>query len=149
MNVYVIQLITAFIGSLGFAMLFNLRSKMLFSGAFGGVISWLVYLVVLHLFGGGIFLSSLIASGVGALYAELLARVFKCPSTVFYIPSVIPLISGSSLFYTMSEAVHSNWDGVRHYGLETLYFTLGIASGIFLVSGILHILFRGIKRKSA
>ena len=139
----------AFLGSLGFAMLFNLRSKLLFSGAFGGVISWSVYLIVFHLFHGGIFTSSLIASGVGALYAELLARTLKCPSTVFYIPSVVPLISGSSLFYTMSEAVHGNWDGVQHYGLETLYFTLGIACGIFLVSGVLHILFRGIKYKSA
>ena len=140
MNTYLIQLLTAFVGSLGFAMLFNLRNRSLFAGACGGVITWLVYLLIRHVGMGGIFLSSVIASGVGALYAELMARVNKCPATLFYIPSVVPLISGSSLYYTMSAAVDADWNGVRNYGLETLYFTLGIACGIFLISGVLHVI---------
>lgn len=139
MDAYIIQLVTAFIGSLGFAMLFNLRNRSLLAGALGGLITWLVYLLVRYVGGGGIFLSSVVSSGVGALYAELLARAYKCPATLFYIPSVVPLISGSSLYYTMSAAVDADWTGVRNYGLETLYYTLGIACGIFLVSGVLHI----------
>lgn len=142
MKTQIIQLIAGFIGSFGFAMLFNVRARILLLGAFGGFLSWLVYLISFHVGGAGIFLSSVIASGVSALYAEVLARIFKCPSTLFYIPAVIPLISGSSLYYTMSAAVDANWIGVRYYGLETLYYTLGIACGIFWVSGVMHIFLR-------
>lgn len=148
METYLIQLATAFFGSLGFAMLFNLRNRSLFAGALGGFFTWLTYLIVRNFGDAGIFLSSVIASGLGALYAELLARIFKCPATLFYIPAVVPLISGSSLYYTMSAAVDADWGGVRSYGLETLYFTLGIACGIFLVSGVLYIVRENKHKKS-
>ena len=44
MNPY-IQIIAAFFGSLGFALLFNLRGQWLFFTALGGGLSWCVYLI--------------------------------------------------------------------------------------------------------
>ena len=44
MNPY-IQIIAAFFGSLGFALLFNLRGQWLFFTALGGGLSWCIYLI--------------------------------------------------------------------------------------------------------
>lgn len=44
MNPY-IQIIAAFFGSLGFALLFNLRGRWLFFTALGGGLSWCIYLI--------------------------------------------------------------------------------------------------------
>ena len=42
---YVIQLITAFTGSVGFSLLFNVRRGKLTLAGLGGVIAWGVYLL--------------------------------------------------------------------------------------------------------
>ena len=39
----IIQIITGFIGSLGFAVLFNIRGKRLIAAAFGGFLSWTLF----------------------------------------------------------------------------------------------------------
>ena len=46
MQQIMIQLVTAFIGSLGFGLLFGLRTKHLFWAALGGMIAWGIYLWV-------------------------------------------------------------------------------------------------------
>ena len=47
MEEYIIQLAAAFAGSLGFAMLFNIRGKKkLLVSSFGGMLAWAVYLML-------------------------------------------------------------------------------------------------------
>ena len=46
MKQILIQLVTAFIGSLGFGLLFGLRMKHVFWAALGGMIAWGIYLGV-------------------------------------------------------------------------------------------------------
>jgi len=62
----------------------------------------------------------------------------KAPSTVFYIPTVVPLIPGGSLFYTMSYAVLGEWSMVQSYGASTLYCALGIAAGMSFVLSVAY-----------
>lgn len=141
MEKQIIQLICAFIGSFGFGMLFNVRKKAILPGAFGGLLCWLVYLVSIN-FTPNIFVASIISSGFTALYSEILARFLKSPAIIFYIPAVVPLIPGSSLYYTMSSVVSGQWDNFRNFGLETVYFTFGIACGLSIVSAAIYILTR-------
>lgn len=132
----VIQLLMAGIGSLGFSMLFNVRAKYLFLASVGGLISWAIYLLC-DSFGLGLFLSSLTAAAFCQCYAEVFSRVCKAPKTIFSIAAVIPLIPGSSLYYTMHSATMSSWAEFGHYGFELIYFAFGIAAGLSLVSAAL------------
>ena len=43
--VYIMQLVTAFIGSWGFAMLFHVRREKLLLASLGGLLAWGVYLL--------------------------------------------------------------------------------------------------------
>lgn len=127
------QLLTSFIGALGFALLFNVRKALLPAAAFGGMMVWGVYLGAEWAFGGSVFLASVCAAAVASIYAEAMARVEKAPATVFYIPALIPLVPGGSLYYAMSYAVRSDWDMVSRYGSATFYCALGIACGMSIV----------------
>jgi uncharacterized membrane protein YjjB (DUF3815 family) len=140
-----LQLLYAFIGSLGFALLFKLKPKRLLPASLGGLFTWGVYLLV-KWFGAGIFFSTLVAAAFASLLSELLARLLKAPTTVFTIPAVVPLIPGSSLYYTMQCAVSSDIAGVKHYAVETLLFILGITLGLSAVSAIFAIITKNVKR---
>ena len=77
--------------------------------------------------GGQIFISGLVASALSAVYADFLAARKRAPVPLFLIPSVVPLIPGSTLYYTMSAAVQGNTEEVSHYGSLTLQYALSIA----------------------
>lgn len=132
MREVVVQLIVALTGSWGFAILFGVRPKLAVPASFGAFFSWAVYLLGIH-FKQEIFISCLVAAAFAAFYAEVLARILKAPATLFLVPSFIPLIPGSTLYYTMSNAVAGDWEMVQHYGNQTWQYALAIAGGISLV----------------
>ena len=127
-----IQLLTAFISSLGFSMLFGLRRRFMIYAALGGLLCWGVYLGMdawTHME----FLSCLLAAAFAVVYAELLARWLKTPATLFVVPAILPLVPGGSLYYTMENVVHGRLEAARSYGTQTLIVALAIAAGISFV----------------
>ncbi len=141
-----VQLITSFFGSLGFALVFNVRKRNLLPCAIGGLLCCGVYLIVHDLFSVHLFLASLAAGATCQIYAEVLARALKSPATVFYITALVPLIPGGLLYRTMDAAVSRQWQNFILRGTETIYTTLGLAVGVALVSGILHLFRRKSKK---
>ncbi len=132
MKTALIQLLTAFISSWGFSMLFGLRRRFLIYAALGGVLCWGVYLGMdawTHME----FLSCLMAAASTVVYAELLARRLKTPATLFVVPAILPLVPGGSLYYTMENIVHGQLEAARSYGQQTLIAALAIAAGISFV----------------
>ncbi|WP_346878568.1 threonine/serine exporter family protein [Clostridium sp. UBA7791] len=128
-----LQVIYAFIVSLGFGVLFNVRDKNLFFAALGGAVGWFFYSLTMNLSGSSI-LAMLIASISISIYAEIFSRVLKNPVTLFLVCSLIPLVPGSGMYYTVFEAVEGNVFGSLNNGIETLSLAGVIAVGIILVS---------------
>lgn len=135
----IIQLISGMLGSLGFSLVFNLNRKHLLAASLGGFLAWGVYLLCMSFLQMGVMSSTVTASIISQIYAEILARIYKTPTTVFVIPAVVPLIPGGSLYNTMYAAVMHDWTQFRFYGVQTLWGTLGIAIGLSFVSGILYV----------
>lgn len=130
-----VQLGSAFIGTLGFSLIFKVPKNLLFGTSFGGMISWFIYLILEYVM-GGLFLPYMLASIATALYSEVLARIRKVPATVFLIPALIPSIPGGTLYYTMSNVVQKDWIGVQRYGFLTIQYGLAIAIGISSVQAV-------------
>lgn len=135
MKEIVIQLITAMLGSLGFALLFGLKKRYLLSAALGGLLNWGLYLLGMHWW-GTIFFAGLLASAFSALYSEIMARVKKAPTTLFFITSIIPLIPGRALYYACSNAVMRDWEQAKSFANLTLQYALSIAAGACIVWAI-------------
>ena len=144
-----IQLFSAFLGSMGYCLLFHLRSQLLLPAALGSVLNWGVYLLLEPRLGSA-FYACLIASAAAALYAEMMPKRLRAPANLFLVPSVMPSIPGGSLFYAMSSAVRGQWAEARAFGFRTAEYALAIAAGISLVwavYGMAQQMIRAIKQR--
>ena len=129
-----IQLIMAVPATLGFALFFNVRKGLIPWATLGGLLTEGIYLIgTTFVSGGDVFMPCLAASVFAAFYAEVLSRVFRAPTSIFFIISVIPLIPGRGLFYTMKNAVQTNWVECGSFALLTLQYAVAIAIGITIV----------------
>ena len=126
-----IQIITATVGSLGFGILFNVRKKRLIAVGLGGGVAWALYLLF-DMITGSLGLSYFLVSLLVSLYAEVMARVFKSPTLVFISPSLIPLVPGASLYYTMSHALSQKTELFLGSALTTLTAAAALAIGIIV-----------------
>ncbi len=127
-----VQLFTAIPATLGFALFFDVRKGLLPCATLGGFLTEGIYLLGTTLV-DNIFIPCLAASIFGALYSEVLARIFRTPTSVFFIISVIPLIPGRGLFYTMKYAVQAHWPECGEFALITFQYAAAIAIGITVV----------------
>ena len=146
-----IQIITGGLGSLGFGILFNLRGRKLLITTLGGLISWGVFLL-LEIWLPGEPIRYFLSMSAISIYAELFARIEKTPTTTFLVPSVIPLIPGSALYYTMNYALKEQWRLFVQKAFYTLELALSLALGIIAVTTatrLLTALLRHLKKQAA
>lgn len=108
---YFVQTLMGCIGSVGFAVLFNIRGRKL-----------------------------LLAAGGGALASELLARAVKAPVIMLLVPMLIPLIPGGDLYYMMSFLVRGQYEAFGQYAQRVLTEAGAIALGIICVASLMNII---------
>ena len=125
----VIQIFTATVGSLGFGILFNVRGKRLVAVAIGGGAAWALYLCFFAM-SESLGISYFLVSLSLALYGEIMARKFKCPALLFISPSLIPLVPGASLYYTMAHAFSGELENFLGSAITTVTAAAALAIGI-------------------
>lgn len=128
-----IQILMGGLGTLGFNILFHIRGRKLLLATLGGVISWSVFLAFAPVFPSEA-IRYFLASAVITVYAEVLARLEKTPTTTFLVPSVVPLIPGSALYYTMNYALNQQWPAFGKQAFYTLELAVALALGIIAVT---------------
>ncbi len=137
----IIQVIVVLIGSFCFGTLFNFRGRKLLACALGGILSWGLYLVLGHWIVSEP-LNYFIVSLVISVYAEVIARLLKTPATPVVTTSLIPLIPGGSLYYTMAYAFESDFERFLEKAVSTLQLASALALGIILISALSRLVFR-------
>ena len=128
-----IQIFTGFLGSLGFSVLFHIKGRRLAIASLGGLISWTVFLLLEPLLPGEP-VRYFLASAAVTVYAEIFARIIKTPTTTFLVPSLIPLIPGGALYYTMNYALNEQWQSFAAKALYTLELAAALALGIIAMT---------------
>lgn len=127
------QCLFAFIGCVGFAILFNVHGPGGLLCALGGALSWAVYLIALEASGSEImayFWSALFSS----LYSEIMARLRKYPAISYLVISIFPMIPGAGVYYTMNYAVRGEMELFANKGMFTAAIAGIMAVGILLGS---------------
>ena len=131
----IIEVVSAFIASLAFGIIFNIKNRNLFFAALCGALGWFIYKLSLNN-GFSDTLSLFFASISLSTYSEVFARVLKTPVTTFIIVALIPLVPGGGMYYTMVEAITGNIMSSLEIGIETIASAGVLAIGIILVSTI-------------
>lgn len=142
-----IQCLSAFIGCLGFTFIFRIHKNFKFAvtGSLVGTLGWILYLATDFM--NNIFMQSFLAMLCVALIAEMMARHYKAPATIFIIIGCFPLVPGSGIYYTMLYAVQ----GYNALFAESFLSTLGIGISLalaILVSSTTLQIYKVIKNKS-
>lgn len=137
----ILQVFVAAVGSCGYAVLFNIRGKRLISVAVGGGLCWLLFLLLHRVIEGEAICFFMVATLV-SLYDEIMARVLKSPTTVFLVPSLVPLIPGASLYYTMVGAISKNQTEFFSRAVNTVELACALAIGIIVSTVIVRIINR-------
>lgn len=136
-----LQVITGCIGSLGFAILFNIRGRRLLIATLGGFLSWALF-VILEWILPSEPMNYFIVAFLLSIYAEIMARLFKTPTTTFITTSLIPLIPGGSLYYTMASAFESDLEKFLERAIDTLQLASALALGIIVATTMTRLLYR-------
>ncbi len=127
-------IVTAFLGSLGFSLLYGLKKRHLIFASIGGLIAWGMYLLFTFTFSeSGIFLPCFLATVITATYVNILAICVKAPTHLFLLPALLPLVPGSSLYYTFFHFYKKEWSEMFLRAGETFTFVFAIAAGMSVV----------------
>ena len=129
------QALAVFIGCYGFSILFNIHGKWMVLCVIGGTATWMIYLLCQEL-GLDVYTVNLFATIFAALYAEVMARVRRCPVTPYLVIAIFPLLPGAGVYYTMSLGLQGEMIEALRKGLETAGIAGSLAVGILLVSTV-------------
>lgn len=130
------NLLCAFLGTVGFSMMYNVPKRYYISCGITGAMGWLAFLVITY----GTPLSAAVGSFFGAFVVVLISRLLtvrmKCPITIFLVSGIFPLVPGAGIYYTVYYLVTSEMGKAAQEGLEALKVAFGIVLGIAVVLSI-------------
>ena len=130
----IFQGMMAFFATLGFGILFHVPNK------------YLLYLSLIGMFGGiayeisafyfGITIALFIASFLISLLSELAARYLHCPTSLFLLCALVPLVPGGLMYKTVLAIINEEYTQAFMDGIATLSGACAIVMGCTLVTSI-------------
>lgn len=127
--------VCSFMGTIGFAAMFNVPKRYYMCCGFTGMAGWMTYYAIVN--GHA---SATCASFFGTLVVVLISRVLtvlmKCPITIFLVSGIIPLVPGAGVYYTVYYLVTNQLAEASRRGMESVKVAFAIVLGIVFVVSI-------------
>ena len=131
-------LFSGIIGTVGFSILFKSNKSRVFCCAVGGALVALIYACCVKLT-DNLFIQNFLPALFATVYAEIMARIMKAPTTPILACSIIVLIPGGRLYYTTYHFVTGeNMAAFQTELLAMLQVAAGICVGITCISVIVN-----------
>ncbi len=137
-----IQIISGAIACVGFSLWFRLRGVKILWCALGAALCWGVYLAAYELLYPTVFGSTMLASVVCGLYGQIQARLNRAPATIFTTICLLPLIPGSSLYYSIYGVVTKNSELASSKALDFGLTCFAIVLGCMVVEVAVRFIWR-------
>ena len=129
---YFWQAMAAFIGTLGFTVLYGVDRQQYWVSGLVGVAGWMVYLLVVRLGGGSAPIASLAAALVVCLLSRFSAVPTRCPAQVFIICGIFTLVPGAGIFWFSYYLTSGAFAMSLQSGLMAVKVAIAIVLGIIL-----------------
>ena len=123
------------IAVVGFALLFEIRPRLMPYCALCGAISWAVYLVADY-FGASGVVATFYATLAVDLFSHINARALKTPVIIFLITGLLPLVPGISIYKSVYFIMYGEGDAGETL-LGAILCVGAIALAIFLMDTVL------------
>lgn len=128
---YLLPCVWAFFACVGFAIIFNIRDWGIVICCAGGALGWLIYLLL-----GSTIPAAFFASAFIGLYAEIAARLRRCPVTGYVLVALLPLVPGGGIYHAMQYALAQELDQFQVTMIETLGMAIALAVGSMISSSV-------------
>lgn len=123
------QLVTSFIASVGFGIIFNVPKKALVQCGITGMFGWILYFLLMNA-----EIDSVIATFFGAflvaVIGQIFAKIYKTPVIIFTISGIIPLVPGGLAYDAMRHVVENNYNASLELGAKAFMLSGAIAIGL-------------------
>lgn len=139
------QFCWAALSIVGFSIRVNLKGWKILLISLGAGLSWAIYLIMLY-YTNSLLFSVFVSTILVCTYSEIVARLCRTPVSVFVTCVIIPLVPGSSLFYSMRAYISGNMASAGHYITLVLMIAGTIAMAIAVVSSITNLSLRLLNR---
>lgn len=131
-----VQAVAAFLGTVGFAVLYGVPRKEYIHASVCSTIGWIAYLLMIRLAGATVIESTFVATLVVVLVSRFMAVDRRCPVIVFQICGVFPLIPGAGIFWTVYYIVNKQLSEAFSSGFTALGMAVAIVLGIIFITSL-------------
>ncbi|MBU8878031.1 threonine/serine exporter family protein [Bacillus sp. FJAT-29790] len=127
----VLHLITSFIASAAFGVLFNAPKKSLIKCGFVGMVGWIIYFWLVNIQYDAVVASLFSAFSIG-LVSQLFARIYKTPMIIFSVAGIIPLVPGGKAYDAMRHLVENDYKTAIELAAMACMISGAIAAGLVM-----------------
>lgn len=129
MMMYLQQIITSFIASAAFGMIFNAPRKALMQCGFSGMVGWMLYIWLQEM-----EVNPVTATVVAAFWVTMIsyffAKKYKTPIIVFSVSGIIPLVPGGLAYDALRHVAQNQYDLAVQLGARAFMISGAIALGL-------------------
>ena len=125
----ILQLVTSFIASAAFGILFHVPLRTLFQCGVVGMIGWALYFIMVEAHYDTV-VATLAAAFVVTLTSQLCAKLFKMPIIVFSVSGIIPLVPGALAYDAMRSLAEGDYSLMAQFAAKAFMLSGAIAIGL-------------------
>jgi uncharacterized membrane protein YjjB (DUF3815 family) len=140
------QVITSFIATAAFGIIFSAPAKTLLKCGFVGMVGWMIYLI-LYQYKMDSVLATLFASFIIAVISHFFAKKYKTPVIIFNVSGIIPLVPGGLAYDAMRQVVENDFNTAIQLAAKAFMISGAIAIGLVLSEVINQIIRKASLRK--
>lgn len=123
------QLITSFIASAAFGIIFNVPKNTLVQCGLVGMIGWVLYFFLVEN-GVNSIPATLSAAFLVAVISQYFAKRYKTPITIFNVSGIIPLVPGGLSYDAMKHFVENDYNVAVQLAAKAFMLAGAIAMGL-------------------
>lgn len=142
------QVVTSFIASAAFGILFNAPKQSLMKCGFVGMIGWVLYYGLVEIEYDSIF-ATLVAAFVVGVISQFFAKRYKMPIIIFTIAGIIPLVPGGLSYDAMKHFVENDYNVAVQLAAKVCMLAGAIALGIIFAEVMNQLMIKYNRRKQS
>ncbi|RIW33322.1 threonine/serine exporter [Bacillus salacetis] len=123
------QIITSFIASAAFGVIFNAPKESLVKCGSVGMFGWIIY-IVMTMNGMDIVLATVTASFLIAVLSQIFSKFYKTPVIIFSVAGIIPLVPGGMAYDAMRNFVQNDYNAAISLAAKAFMISGSIAIGL-------------------
>ncbi|RID82078.1 threonine/serine exporter [Peribacillus asahii] len=142
------QVVTSFIASAAFGVLFNAPKQSLIKCGLVGMIGWVLYYGLVEIEYDSIF-ATLVAAFVVGVISQFFAKRYKMPIIIFTIAGIIPLVPGGLSYDAMKHFVENDYNVAVQLAAKVCMLAGAIAMGIIFAEVMNQLIIKYNRRKQS